>query len=77
MLTKLEKNALMAGFFKGTIPDNVVWVYLDKIEKHHLKNLIHEYYMYYLDNGQYMYYFNEAKEIGFVVKLHKEEGKDQ
>ena len=73
MLTKLEKNALMTGFFKGTIPDNVVWVYLDKVEIYHLENLIYGYYMYYLDDGQYMYYFNEAKEIGFVVKVNKKE----
>lgn len=77
MLSKFEKNALMTGFFKGTIPNNIVWVYIDHLEKRHLQYLIYDYYMYNVDDGQYMYYFNEAEKIGFVVKVNKKEGKDQ
>jgi hypothetical protein len=29
------------------------------------------------EKSRYMYYFSESKDMGFVVKLHKEEGKDQ
>lgn len=70
MLTAREINLIPKGFFKGTIPNNVVWVYLDHVEKHHLDNLVYGYQMFLISN-EYVYYYSESKDLGFVIKLNR------
>lgn len=76
MLDKSKKKQIRwKNLFNGKIPNDIVWVYLDHLEKHHLQYLLYDYYMYHLDDGKYMYYFNESNNMGFVVKVNKERTK--
>lgn len=76
MLDKSKKKQIQwKNLFHGKIPDDIVWVYIGHLEKHHLQYLIYDNYMYHLDDGKYMYYFNESNNMGFVVKVNKERTK--
>jgi hypothetical protein len=54
-----------------SVPKDIVWVYLDHVEKHHLDNLIHGYQMFLISN-EYVYYYSESKDLGFVIKLNED-----
>jgi hypothetical protein len=71
MLTAREINLIPKGLFKGSIPNNVTWVYLDHVEKHHLDTLVHGYQMFLIGN-EYVYYYSESKDLGFVIKLNED-----
>jgi hypothetical protein len=70
MLTAREINLIPKGLFKGSIPDNLTWVYLDHVEKHHLDTLVHGYQVFLIGN-EYVYYYSESKDLGFVIKLNE------
>lgn len=70
MLTAREINLIPKGLFKGNIPNNVTWVYLDHVEKHHLDILTHGYQMFLIGN-EYVYYYSESKDLGLVIKLNE------
>ena len=73
----IKKQIRWKNLFHSKVPDDIVWVYLDHLEDRHLQYLIYDNYMYHLGNlndSRYMYYFSESKDMGFVVKVNKEEG---
>ena len=54
------------------IPKDIVWVYLDKIDLHHLQYLTPESYVCHICECSYMYFYNKDIEMGFIVKVDKD-----
>ena len=56
-----------------SIPKDIVWVYLDKIDlSHHLQYLTPESYVCHICECSYIYFYNKDIEMGFIVKVDKD-----
>jgi hypothetical protein len=55
-----------------SIPKDIVWVYLDHVEIHHHLDILIYGYQIFLIGNEYAYYYNESKDLGFVIKLNED-----